>query len=148
MINELTILNKMKEVIGSQLNNHLDGDIPKIDEKNVTIDFPEVDLMPKNIMFYLQPNYSSYENMTTEGDSSTFTISVFIICKKDKQENLTKKVYHYFNSLYDLLRKNITLDDTVDFVDIESADYFPAVEGNRNVQAIEMLANVRYTKEW
>ena len=148
MKNELTILNQMKMVIENQLNGYLEGELPEIDEKNVQIDFPDIDQMPKNVMFYLQPNWSEYDSLSTESDSSVFNIAVFIICKKDRQENLTKKIYGYFNALYALLRKNIGLDGYVDFCDINDAQFYPAVEGNRNVQAVEVSVSIRYTKDY
>ena len=99
-------------------------------------------------MLYIQPNWADYENLSTESDFSTFGIALFIICKKDTQENLTKKIYGYFNALYSLLRTNISLDGEVDFSSITDADFYPAVEGNRNVQAIEVSIAVSYTKDF
>ena len=148
MKNELTILNQLKTVIQTQLNLHLESGLEQISERNVQIDFPDIDQMPKNIMLYIQPNWSEYEALSTESDSSTFNVAVFIICKKDKQENLTRKIYGYFNALYSLLRSNISLDESVDFTDINDADFYPAVEGNRNVQAIEASVSIRYTKDF
>lgn len=154
MVNELTVLEALRHVIVDEISNYLDdsgedGDsLPRIDEKNVVIDFPDIDQMPKSVMFYIQPNYSQYENLSTVSDSSAFTISVFVICKKDKQENLTKKMYNYFNAFYKLMRTDISLSGAVDFVDITDADYYPAVEGNKNVKAIEASINVRYCKDY
>lgn len=148
MKNELTIMKKLQEVIQTQLNSYLPSTLPTISTGNVEIDFPDIDKMPKNVMFYLQPNYADYEPLSTESDSSLFNVSVFIICKKDKQENLTEKVYGYFNALYALLRNNIGLDNTVDFVDVNNADFYPAVEGNANVKATEVGCSVRYTKDF
>lgn len=106
---------------------------------NTIIDFPDVDQMPMKTMLYIQPNWANYEALTTESDNSLFNIAVFIVCKKDKQENLTRKVYGYFNALYSLLRTNWSLDGEADFTEITDADFYPAVEGNRNVQAIEVF---------
>ena len=75
-------------------------------------------------------------------------MAVFIVCRKDKQENLTRKVYGYFNAIYSLLRSNWSLDGEVDFAEITDADFYPAVEGNRNIQAIEVSVSVRYTKDF
>ena len=35
-----------------------------------------------------------------------------------------------------------------DFIEITDADFYPAVEGNRNIQAIEVSVSVRYTKDF
>ncbi len=148
MRNELTILNAMKSVMQSQLNSYLAQDLSPIGERNVAIDFPDTDQMPMKTMLYIQPNWANYENLSTESDLSTFGIALFIVCKKDTQENLTKKTYGYFNALYELLRTNISLDGVVDFASITDADFYPAVEGNRNIQAIEVSIAVTYTKDF
>lgn len=148
MRNELVIINSLKTVIQSQLNSHLDQSLETISEKNVAIDFPETDQMPMKTMLYIQPNWANYEALTTESDSSLFNMAVFIVCKKDKMENLTRKVYGYFNALYSLLRTNWSLSGEADFTEITDADFYPAVEGNRNVQAIEVSVSVRYTKDF
>lgn len=109
MKNELTILNQMKMVLQGQLNDHLETGLAQIDEHNVAIDFPDMDLMPKATMFYIVPNWADYEALSTESDNSTFNVALFILCKKDRQENLTRKIYGYFNVLYSLLRTNIGL---------------------------------------
>ena len=148
MRNELTILDSLKTVIQTQLNACLEEGLESITDRNVAVDFPDTDLMPMKTMLYIQPNWANYESLTTESDNSLFNMAVFIVCKKDKQENLTRKVYGYFNSLYSLLRNNWSLDGEVDFTEITDADFYPAVEGNRNIQAIEASISVRYTKDF
>jgi len=148
MRDELTILNSLKAVIQGQLNSHLDQGMEILNERNVAVDFPDTDQMPMKTMLYIQPNWANYEALTTESDNSLFNIAIFIVCKKDKQENLTRKVYGYFNALYSLLRTNWSLDGEADFTEITDADFYPAVEGNRNVQAIEVSVSIRYTKDF
>ena len=148
MRNELTILNAMKSVMQSQLNSYLAQDLSPIGERNVAIDFPDTDQMPMKTMLYIQPNWANYDALTTESDDSTLNIAVFIICRKDSQENLTKKIYGYFNALYLLLKADMSLDGEVDFCVIDDADFYPAVEGNRNIQAIEVSITIRYTKDF
>lgn len=147
MKNELSILNQLRTVIQTRLNDHIQG-LPQIGERNVQVDFPDTDQMPKDVMFYIQPNWSEYEALTTESDSSTFNVAVFILCRRDRQENLTTKIYGYFNALYSLLRTNTSLDAFVDFTDINDADFYPAVEGNRNIQGVETSVSIRYTKDF
>ena len=147
MKNELSILNAMKGVLQAQLNAHLDEGMDRIGERNVAVDFPDMDQMPMKTMLYIQPNWANYETLSTESDDSMFNLAVFIVCKKDSQENLTRKVYGYFNAMYRLLRTNWSLDGEVDFTTITDADFYPAVEGNRNIQAIEASVSVRYTKD-
>ena len=148
MKNELTILNQMQVVIQKYLNDHLLDGVPKIDEKSVSLDFPDTDLMARSTMLYIVPNWANYEALSTESDGSTFNLAIFILCKKDKQEALTKKIYGYFNALYSLLRTNISLDGYVDFTDVTEAEFYPAVEGNKNVQGVEVSVSIRYTKDF
>ena len=148
MKNELSILNALKGVLQVQLNAHLNEGMDQIGERNVAVDFPDTDQMPMKTMVYIQPNWANYETLSTESDDSTFNMAVFIVCKKDSQENLTRKVYGYFNAMYQLLKTNWSLDGEVDFTAITDADFYPAVEGNRNVQAIEASVCVRYTKDF
>ncbi len=140
MRNELTILNALKRTI-------VDG-LEGADDSNVIIDFPDIDKMPKTFTIFLQPNWSDYENLSTSSDSSTFDVSVFLICKKDTRSNLTIKVYEKFNALYLLLRQNTTLNGEADFTQITDADFYPAVEGNQNVKAVEASVAIRYTKDF
>ena len=148
MKNELSILNALKGVLQVQLNAHLNEGMDQIGERNVAVDFPDTDQMPMKTMVYIQPNWANYETLSTESDDSTFNMAVFIVCKKDSQENLTRKVYGYFNAMYQLLKTNWSLDGEVDFTAITDADFYPAVEGNRSIQAIEASVSVRYTKDY
>ena len=148
MKNELSILNALKGVLQVQLNAHLDEGMDQIGERNVAVDFPDTDQMPMKTMVYIQPNWANYETLSTESDDSTFNMAVFIVCKKDSQENLTRKVYGYFNAMYELLKTNWSLDGEVDFTAITDADFYPAIEGNRSIQAIEASVSVRYTKDY
>lgn len=147
MVNELEILHKLRDVIVNNLNNYITYP-EEISSKNVLIEFPDVDLMVKRTMIYLQSNYGEYENLSTESDESSYHVSLFILCKKDNIQSLTEKAFDIYNGLYKLFRTNMTLDNYVDFVDIESFDFYPAIEGNKNVVGIEMLLNIRYCREY
>ena len=144
MTNELTVLEALKTVIETEIQQFL----PEGSDFGVLIDFPDVDQMPKKNMYYLQPDYAEFSNMAVQSDLSEFKISVFILCKRDTQENLTIKSYAFFKALYELLRTDISLDGTVDLTDIVDADFFPAVEGNPNVRGVEVHVSVRYTKDF
>ena len=148
MTNELTVLTKLADVIGTQLNSYLPQDVPEISDKQVQIEFPDVDKMPYGTMFYVTPNYAEYDDLTTCSDDAHLRASVFLICKKDTKANLTLKTYAYYNALYALLRQNTSLDDTVTSTAIESTDFYPAVEGNPSVQGIELVANIRFAKDF
>ena len=148
MKNELTILNQLQKVLTEKLNNYIPDEYERLDEKCFNVDFPDTDSMPRPTMLYIVPNWAEYQNLTTESDDSNFNLSIFIICKRDKKENLIKKALTMFNAVYLLLRSNMTLDGYVDFVESTGLEYYPAVEGEHSVVGAEMSVSVRYTKDF
>lgn len=148
MKNELSVLLALQDVIAKNLNDFLPQDFASISDKNVLIDFPNVDQMPMKNMFYIQPDYAEFEALTTSSDVSSFRVSVFILSKKDTKANLTILNYGYYNALCELLRSNMTLDGTVDFTDINDVTFYPAVEANPNVRGAELSLEIRYTKDY
>ena len=147
MTNELTIINKLKEVISRELNNYLDDGIEPINEKAVEI-APDVDHMKYSTAVYIQPNYSSFENLTVRSDFAEGRYAVFILCKRDTQTNLTIKTLSYAKALYECLKKNPTLNEVADFTMIESSDFFMRVEGNENIKGVEISVVVQYAMEY
>lgn len=148
MKNELSVLLALQDVIAKKLNDFLPQDFASISDKNVLIDFPNVDQMPMKNMFYIQPDYAEFEALTTSSDVSSFRVSVFILSKKDTKANLTILNYGYYNALCELLRSNMTLDGIVDFTDINDVTFYPAVEANPNVRGAELSLEIRYTKDY
>ena len=148
MTNEIDILNGLKEVISKELNNYLDDGIEHIDERAVEIDAPDVDHMKYPTAIYIQPNYSSYENLTVRSDFAEGRYAVFILCKRDTQTNLTIKTLSYAKALYECLKKNPTLNEVSDFTMIESSDFFMRVEGNENIKGVEISVVVQYAMEY
>ena len=147
MTNELAVLRALQKTIQENLNNYIEN-LDKIEEDSVFLDFPDVDKMKHPTCLYIQPDRSEFENLSTESDYSTFYASVFIISKRDKQENLMFKVYEYQNSLYRLLKDKTDLGNVVDFTEIDSSEFYPAIEGNLNVKGIELSVSIRYTKDY
>ncbi len=130
------------------INQYIDSELPTLGTDNVLIDFPVTDKMPKPSMIYIQPDFAEYEPLATQNDSASFRVSVFVICKRDKQSELDLKYLGYYNALYQLLRTNTDLDGEVDFVDIADTEFYPAVEGDFNVKGVEVSVSVRYTKDF
>ena len=146
MTNELTIINKLKEVISRELNNYLDDGIEHIDEKAVEIDAPDVDHMKYSTSIYIQPNYSSYENLTVRSDFAEGRYAVFILCKRDTQTNLTIKTLSYAKALYECLKNNPTMDEEAGFTMVESSDFFMREEGNENIKGVDVSVVIQYAQ--
>ena len=148
MKNELTVMNSLLSEMQSNLNSYLDSELEPLSSESMMIEFPDVDQMPKSTMIYIQPDYAEYEALATTNDQASFRMSVFVLCKRDKRENLTTKFFGYFNGVYALLRSNISLSGAVDFTDIVDVNFYPAVEGNLNVKGAEISVSCRYTKDF
>jgi len=152
MITELQVLNQFKDVIVNQLANYYDQDeeyhdlLEEISEANVTIGFPEIDSMRKNVMFYIQPDYEEISDLSMGTDFASLNAVVYIMCKGSKNETLIKKVFGYYTALYALIRNNQTLDGFVDFTGINSMDYYPAVTASQTITAIEVSTNIQWSK--
>lgn len=148
MTNEMTILEGLRSVIINDVNQYLPQEFRHLDEHNVVIEFPDPDSMPADVAVFIQGNNASYEPLATTNDDSTFTVSVFVMVKRDTAANLTVKMFKYFNAVYEALRRSMSLGGVVDFAAIEGAEFYPAVEANKNVQGAEISCTLRYTKDF
>lgn len=148
MTNELTVLEAIQSVLISNVNQYLDEGYTALSSNNVIMEWPDVDGMTDDVTVFLNGNYAEYEELATINDQSTFTVSIFLLVKRDTISNLTTKMYKYFNGIYQALRKSMSLNGVVDFTMVTDADFFPAVEANKNVQGVEITVAVHYTKDF
>ena len=148
MINEINILEAVQTVLRRDVNQYLPEGVEDLVDEDVQIEFPSVDLMRTDKMLFIQPNYAEYSSLATTNDASNFTVSVFLICKRDTPSNLTIKTFGIFNAVYEALRKSMSLDGVCDFVEITDADFYPAIEANKNTQGVELTCAVHYTKDF
>lgn len=148
MTNELATLEALRDVLIDEVNPYLPVDYTKLSSKNVLFEFPDSDTMPSDVTVFINGNYAEYEELATINDSATFTVSVFLIVKRDTKVNLTRKMYTYFNGIYQTLRSNLSLNQTVDFTRIPSADFYPAIEADKNVQGVDISVEIHYTKDF
>ena len=170
--NELSVLQQLRDVVDAGLNpeaeeilqeetldEELTDETPSADPEPepepepaevipVLIDFPSVDQMPAPSTVFMLPDYAEYESLATVNDRAEFRVNVWILCKRAPKADLTTKVYQIYNEIYELLRKDTDLGGYVDFSEVRSADFYPAVEMNKNVQGIEMSLAIQYTKDW
>ena len=172
--NELSVLQQLRNVIDEGINPEINPEEEEIIEEEtldeeltdetpsadpepepepaeeipVLIDFPSVDKMPaKNVVFML-PDYAEYESLATVNDRAEFRVNLWILCKRAPKADLTTKVYQIYNDIYELLRSDTDLGGYVDFCEVRSADFYPAVEMNESVQGIEVSLAIQYTKDW
>jgi len=148
MINELTILENLQTTIQEHLNEFLVSQDIWISGKDVALDFPDPDQMKDSKMLYIVPDYVNYEALATRNDQSEFRITVFVLCKRNTATNLATQVFAYSRALYQTVRKYKELGGIVDFTDVNSMDFYPAVDLNKSVQGMEISLTVRYTKDF
>ncbi len=148
MTNELTVLEAIQSVLISNVNQYLDEGYTPLSSNNVIMEWPDVDGMKDDVTVFINGNFAEYEELATTNDQSTFTVSIFLLVKRDTISNLTTKMYRYFNGIYQALRKSMSLNGVVDFTMVTDADFFPAVEANKNVQGVEITVAVHYTKDF
>lgn len=154
MKTELQVLNKLKDVIATQLNNWLkedeenSGKLNPITKDNVIIDFPDPDHMPKSTVFYIEPETSDIEDLTSMADLEQMTVTVYIMCKRDKNEVLIQKVFGYFTALFALIRNNMTLDEFVDFTKITTMEFYPYVDATKGISCVEATLVIQFEKPY
>ena len=153
MKTEMQVLEKLKQVITDQLALHYqeDGgkaDLQPITEHNVSIDFPDIDNMRKDTMFYIEPDYENLEPFSMSSDLATMTATLFIITKGAKHETLIRRVFGYFTALYSLFGNNRSLDGFIESVRITDMDYYPAVTAGTTMTAIETSIELQWSKEY
>lgn len=148
MTNELTVLEALQAVLVTDVNQYLSEGWTNLSYENVIMEWPDVDGMTGDVTVFLNGNYAEYEELATINDQSTFTVSLFLMVKRDKRTSLTEKMYRYFNGIYQALRKSMSLGGVVDFTMVTDADFYPAIEANKNVQGVEISCAVHYTKDF
>lgn len=133
---ELDVLEQLTKV----LNDGLDIE--------VVLDYPDTDNMPHSTMVYVEPENADYEPLTTSSDLAVLHATLYIMAKKEKATELLKKVFRYANSIFSLIRENQTLDGFIDFATITSLIYYPSVDVNTSIKAIELSLDLQWTKDW
>jgi len=157
MKTELQVLKQLETYIPTNLNSYIDNphnsdpedlDIVDITSSNVLIDYPDTDKMPCPTMFYIVPDIVNFENLTMSSDVAFFDVTVFLLCKKDKQENLITKIFAYYAALYECIKADISLGGYVDDTDMSTMEFFPAVEGQKTIVGMEIHLKLQFTKDY
>ena len=152
---ENEILESLKDYIINNINNSIDsvntGNSIRLDDitkDSVAIDYPDTDSMKSNVMFYILPENESFSEFTLGGDLARFNNTVYIIAKKDNQENLIKKVFRYYGALMHCIKIDPSLASVVDETKFISMEFYPAVEANKNIVAIELHLEITYEQDY
>jgi hypothetical protein len=152
MKTEMELLQQLAAYMANNLNNHIlqseEFTIEEISAENILVDYPDTDSMKHSTMFYIVPDTETFGALTTCSDLAEMSITVFILCKKDKQENLIKKVFAYFSAFYSCIKEDVSLDSFVDTTNLASMEFYPAVEANKSIVGAEIQLNIQFTKDF
>jgi hypothetical protein len=157
MKTELEVLQQLQTFISTNLNTYItnphdldeeDLDIPDITISNVVIDYPDTDNMKCETMFYIVPDIENFNNLTMSSDLAELDATIFILTKKDKQENLISKIFAYFSAFYQCIKADSSINSYVDNTNLSTMEFFPAVEGNKSIVGIEVHLQMQFTKDY
>lgn len=148
MKTEMQVLEHLATLIPDGLKKHLASDNTRdgISELNVKIDFPDIDNMRKDNMFYLVPEYENIEELTVSSDRAEFEVKVFIISKKGNSEALVKRVFDLYTAFYLFMRSDPTLGGFIDYSRITDMDYYPALTASSTMVAVEVTLILSWAK--
>lgn len=148
MKTEMEVLECLESLIPRGLIEHLRDEKIKADitEKNVKIDFPDIDNMRKDNMLYIVPEYENIEELTVSSDRAEFEVKVFIISKKGNSESLVKRVFDLYTAFYLFMRSDPTLNGFIDWSRITDMDYYPALTASSTMVAIEVTLTLSWAK--
>ena len=152
MITEMQVLERLKTVIATDMIGLQESEegisIEHFDDKNIEIDFPDVDSMRRPAMLYIQPDYENLEPLGMQSDLATMRATIFLLCKSAPNAILVKRVFALYGALYLLLRGDPTLGGFIEDARITDMDYYPAVTASTTVTAIEASIDLQWSKEF
>lgn len=147
----MMVMERLRDLIIKKLPDHFNADdgnadLTPLDEKAVSVDFPDVDSMRKDTCIYIQPDWENFEQMSLSCDQATLNLTVTILTKGARSEVLIKRVFGYFTALCSLIHSDRSLDGYVDHTEVTDMDYYPAVTASKTMTAIEATIRVMWDR--
>ena len=153
MKNTLAVYDGVRDCLLRHINDYLNQNcpydiiVPAIEDRNIQVDFPDLDKIPQNNMIYIIPDYFEITPQTVCTNLVTSAIKVYIFCKRDNHDNLIKRASTYFNAVCQTIMRYPTMDGAVNYAEMTSADYYPAVTASNTIAAYELNISLRYIFE-
>ena len=147
----MMVMERLRDLIIQTLPDHFkadDGnaDLTPLDEKSVTVDFPDVDNMRKDTCIFIQPDYENFEQMSLSCDQAVLNLTVTILTKGAKSEVLIRRVFGYFTAFCSLIHSDRGLEGFVDHTEVTDMDYYPAVTASKTMTAIEATVRIMWDR--
>lgn len=147
----MMVMERLRNMIVRKLPEHFsadDGnaDLTPLDDKAVSIDFPDVDNMRKDTCVYIQPDWENFEMMSLSADQAALNLTVTILTKGAANHVLIKRVFGYFTALCSMIHSDRSLEGFVDHTEVTDMDYYPAVTASRTMTAIEATVRIMWDR--
>ena len=151
MKTEMQIMERLRDVIVRSLPGHFtaDGgnaDLIPLDEKCVSIDFPDTDSMRRDTCVFIQPDYENFEQMSLSCDQAVLNLTVIILTKGARSDVLIRRVFGYFTAFCSLIHSDRGLEGFVDHTEVTDMDYYPAVTASKTMTAIEATVRIMWDR--
>jgi hypothetical protein len=100
-------------------------------------DFLDFDLYKKNRSMFFQFHEYRFDALSNESEKQIVFMDVYIVVRNDTPEKLKRTILDYASAFWDLC-KNTGFGGAADFVKIESIQFYDAIEGIKNLKAVEI----------
>lgn len=150
MKNQIEVLEGVRQFIADNINTYLNQNnpfnivVPELSDKQIIVDFPDIDSLPFANTIYIIPDYMELNPQTVCTNIVNNNVKVFIFCKRDKHDNLIRRSSTYFNALAQVCIRHTTLGGAVNLCELGSADFYPSVTADNTIAAYEVNLTLRY----
>ena len=127
-----------------QDNNTQNVAVPEITPDMIKIDTPDLDKLPYSNTIWIVPDYITHQPETTCMVRNTDNVKVWVLCKRDKNENLVGKACAIYSSILQTILNYRTLMTGVNLADFQSADFYPAITASTTMVGFEINISLMY----
>jgi hypothetical protein len=118
--------------------------IPSITQKNVVKYVVDFDKYKSPIEIFILPENEEISYLTQENDDVAFELTVLIVVRSDSEEKLVKKIMRLSGAFKEMIRRDPYINDSVGDSQVNSVEYFHAIEGNPGLKGAEIQLQVSY----
>lgn len=126
-----TLFNATKDLILNEFNNNLENyeneqlSLPKVKENAVIFGSVDIQKLPYDVIIAFYPETSDFSEETIDGeDVEEKRITITIICKNDKYENLILKMCRYTQCFKDTIFENYSMNGIAKNINFGTIKYF------------------------
>ena len=147
----IEVLEGVRKFLSEHVNDYIDNNnpfldvkVPALKDKEIMVDYPDIDSLPSSNTVYIIPDYMEVNPQTTCSYLMNNSIKVFLFCKRDKHDNLIRRASTYANAIMQVFIRYTNLGGAVNLCEIQSADFYPSVTADNSISAYEITVSLRY----